>query len=262
VGVVIQEEADVLVGLAVSAGGAQAAYAALEGPGPVGERLADPATRKWTHDAKALERVMLRAGALLEGVAFDTMLAGYLLEPGTADYPLASLSERYLGTDLFGDQEEDAEGQLFTEDPWRRVASEAAAVALLAPVLEEDIDRQGLRHLLEEVELPLASVLARMEARGVRLDVSYLEEMGESVRDRMATLKAEVFRHAGQEFNLNSPPQLREILRPAGAPTRETNAEGRALHGRERPREAPRRPSDRRRPAVVARAGQAELDLP
>jgi DNA polymerase I len=212
VGVVIQEEADVLVGLAVSAGGAQAAYAALEGPGPVGERLADPATQKWTHDAKALERVMLRAGALLEGVAFDTMLAGYLLEPGTADYPLASLSERYLGTDLFGDQEEDAEGQLFTEDPWRRVASEAAAVALLAPVLEEDIDRQGLRHLLEEVELPLASVLARMEARGVRLDVPYLEEMGESVRDRMATLNAEVFRHAGQEFNLNSPPQLREIL--------------------------------------------------
>jgi DNA polymerase-1 len=212
VGVAIQEEADVLVGLAVSAGGAQAAYSALEGPGPVGERLADRAIAKWTHDAKALERVTLRAGAVLEGVAFDTMLAGYLLEPGTADYPLASLSERYLGTDLFGAEEEDAEGQLFTEDPWRRVASEAAAVALLAPVLEEQIDRQGLRHLLEDVELPLASVLARMEARGVRLDVPYLEEMGESVRDRMVTLKAEVFQHAGQEFNLNSPPQLRAIL--------------------------------------------------
>ena len=212
VGVAIQEEADALVGMAVSAGGAQAAYAPLDGPGPVAERLADPATGKWTHDAKALERVTLRAGAKLEGVAFDTMLAGYLLEPGTADYPLAFLSERYLGTDLFGPEEEEAEGQLFTEDPWRRVASEAAAVALLAPVLEEQIDRQGLRHLLEEVELPLASVLARMEARGVRLDVPYLEEMGESVRDRMATLKAEVFRHAGQEFNLNSPPQLREIL--------------------------------------------------
>lgn len=212
VGIAIQEEADVLVGMAVSPGGAQAAYAPLDGPGPLEEPLADPATPKWTHDAKALERVTLRAGALLEGVAFDTMLAGYLLEPGTADYPLAHLSERYLGTDLFGPEEEDAEGQLFTEDPWRRVASEAAAVALLAPVLEEQIDRQGLRHLLEEVELPLASVLARMEARGVRLDVPYLEEMGESVRDRMATLKAEVFRHAGQEFNLNSPPQLREIL--------------------------------------------------
>jgi DNA polymerase-1 len=212
VGVAIQEESDALVGMAVSAGGAQAAYAALDGPGPVSERLADPHAAKWAHDAKGLERVTLRAGALLEGLAFDTMLAGYLLEPGTADYPLASLSERYLGTDLFGTEEDDAEGQLFTEDPWRRIASEAAAVALLAPVLEEQIDRQGLRHLLEEVELPLASVLARMEARGVRLDVRYLEEMGESVRDRMATLKAEVFQHAGQEFNLNSPPQLREIL--------------------------------------------------
>jgi DNA polymerase I len=215
VGVAIQEEDDVLVGLAVSAGGAQAAYAALPGPGPVADRLADASTRKWTHDAKALERVTLRAGAVLEGVAFDTMLAGYLLEPGTADYPLAALCERYLGTDLFGGQGEAAvetEMQLFTDEPWRHVASEAAAVSLLAPVLEEQIDRQGLRELLEDVELPLASVLARMEARGVRLDVPYLEDMGGSVRDRMATLHAEVFRHAGQEFNLNSPPQLRAIL--------------------------------------------------
>jgi len=216
VGIAIQEESDVLVGLAVSAGGAQAAYAALPGPEPVADRLADATIAKWTHDAKALERVTLRAGATLDGVAFDTMLAGYLLEPGTADYPLAALCERYLGTDLFGTDEEEpakeAEGQLFTEDPWRRVASEAAAVSLLAPVLEEQVDRQGLRPLLEDVELPLASVLARMEARGVRLDVPYLDEMGESVRDRMATLNAEVFQHAGQEFNLNSPPQLRAIL--------------------------------------------------
>ncbi|HEX4941776.1 MAG TPA: DNA polymerase I [Actinomycetota bacterium] len=215
VGVAIQEEDDVLVGLAVSAGGAQAAYATLPGPGPVADRLADASTRKWAHDAKALERVTLRAGAVLEGVAFDTMLAGYLLEPGTADYPLAALCERYLGTDLFGGEGEAAtetEMQLFAEEPWRHVASEAAAVSLLAPVLEEHIDRQGLRPLLEDVELPLASVLARMEARGVRLDVPYLEEMGESVRDRMATLHAEVFQHAGQEFNLNSPPQLRAIL--------------------------------------------------
>jgi DNA polymerase I len=213
VGLAVREEAGVLSGLAVSAGGAQAAYAALEDPGAIADRLADPTVTKWAHDAKALERVALRAGAPIEGVAFDTMLAGYLLEPGTADYPLSALSERYLGTDLFGaEEDEEADGQLFAEDPWRAVATEAAGVALLAPELEEQIDRQGLRRLLEEVELPLASVLARMEARGVGLDVPYLEEMGESVRDRMATLKDEVFRHAGQEFNLNSPPQLRAIL--------------------------------------------------
>jgi DNA polymerase-1 len=78
--------------------------------------------------------------------------------------------------------------------------------------MEERIEKQGLRSLLDDVELPLSSVLARMEARGIRLDVDYLEEMGESVRDRMATLKAEVYGHAGEEFNLNSPPQLRKIL--------------------------------------------------
>jgi DNA polymerase-1 len=206
-----REEGGALTGLAVSAGGAQAAYAALDGFDAVRERLADPGLSKWAHDAKGLERIALRAGSVLEGLTFDTMLAAYLLEPGASDYPLAFLSERHLGTDLFG-AEEDSEGQLFAEEPWRQVASEAAAVALLAPVLEEQVDRQGLRRLLEEVELPLASVLARMEARGVRLDVPYLEDMGESVRDRMATLKADVFRHAGQEVNLNSPPQLRQIL--------------------------------------------------
>ena len=233
VGLAAQEEAGVLAGLGVSAGGAQAAYAAVDGTDAVKDRLADPSVTKWAHDAKALERIALRASGVLEGIVFDTMLAAYLLEPGAADYPLSFLAERHLGTSLFGgDDEEPAEGQLFApgsggssserdqrerspqegREPWRQVASEAAAVALLAPVLEEQIDRQGLRSLLEDVELPLASVLARMEARGVRLDVPYLEEMGESVRDRMATLKADVFRHAGQEFNLNSPPQLRQIL--------------------------------------------------
>ena len=212
VAVAIHEVDGAVTGLAVSAGGAQAAYATLDGLGDVADKLADPAASVWAHDAKTVERIALRAGAVVGDVAFDTMLAGYLLEPGTADYPLASLSERYLGADLLGGTEEEAEGQLFADEPWRAVAAEAAAVALLAPVMEELIDKQGLRPLLEDVELPLASVLARMEARGVRLDVPYLEEMGESVRDRMATLKAEVFRHAGEEFNLNSPPQLREIL--------------------------------------------------
>src|SRR6185295_9135509 len=144
-------------GAAVSAGGGQAAYAALDGLGALAEPLADPTAPKWAHDAKALERTVLAEGGTVAAVAFDTMLAGYLLDPAAATYPLSVLGERYLGVDVVGD---------------------AAAVALLAPVMEEEVDRLGLRHLLEEVELPLSSVLARMEARGVRLDVEYLQEMG------------------------------------------------------------------------------------
>ena len=211
-GVRLDTEGTTVRGMAVSAGGAQAAHVPLRSLDPVAAFVAAQDAPKWTHDAKAFERAVLRAGGTVAGVAFDTMLAGYLLDPASAEYPLRALCERYLGSDVLGGVEEEDEGQLFTEAPWRPVAAEAAAVALLAPVMEEQVDAQGLRPLLEDVELPLASVLARMEARGVRLDVAYLAEMGEGVRDRMATLKATVYQQAGEEFNLNSPPQLRTIL--------------------------------------------------
>ena len=198
-------------GAAASAGGAQAAFAPLSGLGPVADQLASRGAPKWTHDAKELERAAIAAGVEVAGVVFDTFLAGYLLDPASAEYPLRALSEKYLGVDVLGEVEGE-EGQLFSEAGWRTVAAEAAVVALLAPVMEEQIDTQGLRRLLETVEMPLASVLARMEARGVTLDVGYLQEMGSSVRERMASLRADVFREAGEEFNLNSPPQLRVIL--------------------------------------------------
>ncbi len=199
-------------GAGVSAGGAQAAYAAFTSLGPLAEALGSEIATKWTHDAKALERGAIVGGVDVRGIVFDTQLAGYLLDAAAGDYPLRALCEKYLGADVLGEIEDAAEGQLFGDAGWRRVAAEAAAVALLAPVMEEQIDRQGLRELLETVELPLASVLARMEARGVALDVPYLDEMGASVRERMAELQADVYRGAGEEFNLNSPPQLRVIL--------------------------------------------------
>ena len=208
----LRSEDDRVLGAAVSAGELRAGYADLDGIGALAEPLADPASRVWAHDAKTLERSLLAEGGTLATVAFDTMLAGYLLDPAAATYPLSAMSERYLGVDVLGAAEDVDEGQLFAEDPWRATAAEAAAVALLTPVMEEAIDERGLRRLLDEVELPLSSVLAHMEARGVRLDVPYLEEMGASVRVDMAALEADVYRHAGREFNLNSPPQLREVL--------------------------------------------------
>jgi DNA polymerase-1 len=205
----VQERA--VRGVAVSVGGAQAAYAELVDLEPVAAALADAEIAKWTHDAKDLETAVLETGARLGGVTFDTLLAGYLLDPAAATYPLGALGERYLGADPLASLEPEAEGQLFGAD-WRSTAAEAAAIALLAPVMQERVDRAGLRALLDDVEMPLSSMLARMQARGVALDVPYLDGMAEGVRDRMATLQAEIYRHAGEEFNLNSPPQLREIL--------------------------------------------------
>jgi DNA polymerase-1 len=210
-GVRLELDGRAVTGIAASAGGGQAAYTALGTLDRVAPLLADPEVPKWLHDAKEAEAAVLAAGRGLDGVAFDTMLAGYLLDPATASYPLAALCEQYLGTDVLGAVGEETEGQLFGQS-WRTAAAEAAAVALVAPVMAERIEKAGLRQLLEEVEQPLSSVLARMQARGVALDVEYLEEMAEGVRDRMATLHEEIYRHAGEEFNLNSPPQLRAIL--------------------------------------------------
>ena len=201
-----------LRGVALSTGGGRAAYAELAEPVPNVDRfLASEQAPKWSHDAKDAETAVIAAGGELAGVAFDTLLAGYLLDPAAADYPLPKLCEAYLGVDLLAAVSEEDEGQLFGGG-WRTAAAEAAAVALLAPVMQQRIDRAGLNGLLNDVELPLSSVLARMQARGVKLDAQYLAEMAEGVRDRMATLKAEIYKHAGEEFNLNSPPQLRRVL--------------------------------------------------
>ena len=198
-------------GVAVSMGGGQAAYAEAKDLSAFEEALADEATAKWLHDAKDVEAAVLAEGLTLGGIATDTMLAAYLLDPAAPTFELGPLTEQYLGADVPGSVAEEEEGQLFG-DAWRRTAAEAAAVALLAPELDERIDKAGLRRLLDEVELPLSSVLARMQANGVALDVPYLKDMAEGVRDKMATLKEEIYRHAGEEFNLNSPPQLRAIL--------------------------------------------------
>jgi DNA polymerase-1 len=198
-------------GVAVSMGGGQAAYAELHDLSRLADVLADQATPKWTHDAKDLEAAVVAEGRSLGGLTTDTMLAAYLLDPAAPSFELQPLSEQYLGTDVLGSVAEEAEGQLFG-DSWRKTAAEAAAVALLTPVLDERIDKAGLRRLLDDVELPLSSVLARMQAHGVALDVAYLEEMAEGVRDTMAMLQARIYELAGEEFNLNSPPQLRAIL--------------------------------------------------
>ncbi len=103
------------------------------------------------------------------------------------------------------------EGQLFS-DPGPRVGGAAAAVGLLAPVMQERVRRAGLGDLLDGVELPLSAVLGKMQAAGVALDVEYLREMSERLGDQMARLEAKIYQLAGEPFNLNSPPQLRVIL--------------------------------------------------
>jgi DNA polymerase-1 len=214
--VVLEVGAGGPAGVALSRGQGRAVHVGLDGdmPDVLKRWLADPERRKWVHDAKEVQTAALRLGVELRGVAFDTLLAGYLLDPAEASYPLAALSEKYLGVDLLSRAAAVSadEGQLPLEEAWRTPAAEAAATALLAPTMAERVDRSGVRKLLEDVELPLARVLARMQAAGVTVDVPYLEELSESIGDRMRAAEEEIYTHAGGEFNLNSPPQLRVVL--------------------------------------------------
>jgi DNA polymerase-1 len=207
-------DGEILQGLALSPGGGQSIFIPLEGtvlPDGLAAWFADPARPKWVHNGKDLETALRSSGCRLEGVAFDTLLAGYLLDPAEANYPLGHLTDKYLGADLLADTEEEDAGQLFA-DPSRRTGTESAAVGLLAPVMEERVRRAGLAPLLAEVELPLSSVLARIQAAGVGLDVPYLREMSETLGDRMATLEQQIYQLAGEPFNIGSPPQLAIIL--------------------------------------------------
>ncbi len=141
------------------------------------------------HDAKAL-------GTVPPGLAHDTLLGAYLLEPARRGYPFAELcEERGLVADV--------------EDP---VAGEALLLAALAAWQREQIAERGLRDVMCDIELPLVSVLREMEIVGVRLNVERLQEITGRVRDEIAGLERRIYELAGQEFTIGSPQQLGEIL--------------------------------------------------
>jgi len=157
--------------------------------------LEAPAPPRACHDLKAHRAAFGRAGVNLAGVDFDTMLAGFLINPGRPEPALEDLFHEYLAP---------LGGQLSGSEPELVAALREA----MAPRLEQD----GLWPLFNDVELPLAAVLADMEETGIAIDLEALQAMGREFGVQLQRLEAECFKLAGREFNLNSPNQLREIL--------------------------------------------------
>jgi DNA polymerase-1 len=180
--------------------------------------LADPSVAKVGYDLKRLQLVLRYHGIELQGAAFDCLLASYLLDP-EARHSLAHLAERELAEPIstydavtrVGRQRRD-----FDEVPLEEATPHAALEAGVAWRLQESLTRKlaegRLLGLLEQVELPLCSVLADMEAHGVLVDTGLLEKLGHRVDESLQRIEAEAFRHAGRRFNLNSPRQLETLL--------------------------------------------------
>ncbi len=158
--------------------------------------LSAPAPAKTCHDLKSHQRRLARFGIGLEGVDFDTMLAGFLVNSGHPEPSLDDLYHEHLAL-LKGHGETPA-----------RVEIAAALREVLAAKLRDG----NMEALFRDIEMPAASILARMEAAGIGIDAAALKVVAVEFGEQMKLLERECYDLSGREFNLNSPAQLREIL--------------------------------------------------
>ncbi len=161
------------------------------------------------HRAKEL---MHGLGVDVRSLYHDTAIMAYLLDPGEGKYLLDALAQRFLSLEVRSpDAEEgtlDLDGESGVEETGRR----AVAVLRLATVLADALDARELTDLYERIERPLVRVLAGMEDAGVKIDRDFLEELRAELAAQCEQYMGEVYAAAGEQFNVNSTPQLRVVL--------------------------------------------------
>ena len=189
----------------------------------VRERLApvlgDASIQKWAHNAKFHQIVLARHGVETEGLAFDSMIAAYLLESNQRAFALRDLAwtklqiEMPAGSTLLGTgRSATTMDRLSIEKVGEYARNEAAILCRLVPMLEKDLKDAGLEPLFREVELPLVPVLAAMERAGIAIDVPYLRQLSKEMAERIAEIEAAAYASVGHEFSLNSPQKLGDVL--------------------------------------------------
>ncbi|MBQ3940578.1 MAG: DNA polymerase I [Oscillospiraceae bacterium] len=152
--------------------------------------------KKRTFDAKPVYRLCMEQGGTLKNLVLDTAICAYLLNPSTPEYTVERLCA--------------GAGLPYPAD--RGEAADISALPALSDALERAVTDEGMEKLLREIELPLVEVLADMEHTGVRVDAEGVRRFGETLTAEIVRLEAEIYRHAGQKFNILSPKQLGAIL--------------------------------------------------
>ena len=148
------------------------------------------------HDCKSTMHRLDDMGVSYGSVGFDTALAAYDLNPSQSDYPVSKLATSFLGITV---DDEDA-------------AACAQAVYYLKDKLMQELQRQKMEKLYEQIELPLCTVLYRMENRGIGIDRDLLQKFSVMLSEQIASLEEAIFNYAGGPFNINSPKQLGTLL--------------------------------------------------
>ncbi|GAB3940244.1 DNA polymerase I [Corynebacterium tapiri] len=166
---------------------------------------ADP---KYLHSAKAVYHMLAGRGIELSGIEHDTALAAYLLRPGQRTYELKDVYQRHLQRQL-----PEASDQLSLLDDDTTLTDSAAAILELAEELTRSLGDIDGYELYRELEIPLVTVLARMEAVGIAVDVEVLNEQLESFTEQVSEVEAQARGLVDMpELNLSSPKQLQEVL--------------------------------------------------
>jgi DNA polymerase-1 len=164
--------------------------------GLLAEWLADGARLKLVHDLKSFQRGLADHDLQVRGAGRDLMLEAYLLYPDSAAADLNKLADRHL-----------------YRQPGPAVERQAAAIIAIAEVLSEQLAlKREMEKLYREIELPLASVLARMEQTGIRVETSQLSRLSARMDIEIQRLTEEIHGLAGHPFNVNSPQQLAKVL--------------------------------------------------
>jgi DNA polymerase-1 len=179
--------------------------------------LGDESVPKAMHDAKGPIHALAARGWPFRGLTNDTALAAYLALPGQRSFDLADLALRYTGHEL-REGGEAASGQMTLDmaaegsEAAVSLAERALATAELADALDADLAKRGAADLLADVELPLVTVLAKMENAGIAADIDHFAEMSASLGSEVKAAEQGAFAATGHEFNLGSPKQLQEVL--------------------------------------------------
>ena len=152
-----------------------------------------------------------------EDAVFDAGLAAYLLQPNQSEYEYDTLAKVYLDVTLPSEKEmlgKEKLGYFSFEDErvQKWMAYQAIVPYKIKSVLREKLKETGMESLYDEMELPCLYALYEMEKNGIRVDGEALHQYGKKLRTRIEELTAEIHAMAGEEFNINSPKKLGEIL--------------------------------------------------
>jgi len=181
--------------------------------------LSDCELKKYGHNLKTASLVLSRRGIALKGELYDVMVASYVLNPSRRGYDLGDIVQNHLDRTIASPK--DLMGSGAKAIPFHAVPLKDAAqyacrradfILRLAPFLDEDMEKTGLKNLFRDVEMPLVGVLALMEKRGVLLDCELLGEISLQLGGLLSVSGEKIYRLAGEEFNINSPKQLQSIL--------------------------------------------------